>query len=182
MSTVDYNYESNSVGIPQHTTPVSNSPTRKSPVALQRIREVRQQQGVSLRSISRRLNLTIQEIREHEDPQTDLSISDLLKWQQVLEVPLVDLLIDSEGPLSEPVHNRACMLRIMKTARAMQETAHECGAKRLANMLISQLVQIMPELADVSAWHSVGQRRSQDEVGRIVERSIPDNFFNDPPS
>jgi hypothetical protein len=46
-------------------------------------------------------------------------------------------------------------------------------------MLISQLVELMPELKEVSAWHSVGQRRTQDEMGRIVERTIPDNFFGD---
>ena len=178
MSTVDYNYETNGVSLPQHTTPVSEAPN-EAPRQLQRLYEVRQQQGASLRSVSRRLNLTIQEVRDHEDPHTDLRISDLLKWQDVLEVPLADLLVDSEGPLSEPVHNRASMLRVMKTAKAIQETSHECGIKRLANMLVGQLVQMMPELTDVSAWHTVGQRRTQDEVGRIVERPIPDNFFND---
>jgi hypothetical protein len=49
----------------------------------------------------------------------------------------------------------------------------------LASMLISQLVEVMPELQEVSAWHSVGQRRTQDEMGRIVERTIPDSFFGD---
>jgi hypothetical protein len=46
-------------------------------------------------------------------------------------------------------------------------------------MLISQLVELMPELQEVSAWHSVGQRRTQEEMGRIIERTIPDSFFGD---
>jgi len=149
----------------------------KVPSELHRIGEVRMQQGSSLRSVSRKMNLTVQEVREQENSTTDLRITDLLKWQEVLEVPLTDLLIDSEGPLSEPVCERARMLRIMKTAKAIQEGAHNRSIIRLANMLIDQLVEIMPELSDVSAWHTVGQRRTQDEVGRIVERSIPDNFF-----
>jgi len=144
-----------------------------------RIGEVRQQQGVSLRSVARKLNVPIQEAREQEDPDSDLRISDLLKWQELLEVPLTDLLIDTQGPLSEPIGKRASMLRVMKTAKAILESTRSAAGKRLANMLIEQLVQIMPELASVSAWHTVGQRRTQEEVGRIVERPIPDSFFND---
>ena len=121
----------------------------------------------------------MQEVRAQEEPAADLKISDLLKWQEILEVPLSDLLVDTQGPLSEAVSQRASMLRVMKTAKAILESAQDDSIKRLANMLVEQLTQIMPELAEVSAWHTVGQRRTQDEVGRIVERSIPDSFFND---
>jgi len=38
----------------------------------------------------------------------------------------------------------------------------------------------MPELADVAPWHSIGQRRSQTEVGKIAEHPISEQFFNDP--
>jgi hypothetical protein len=121
----------------------------------------------------------MQEVRAQEQPNSDLTLSQLLGWQTVLEVPLADLLVDSSGPLSAPVSQRARMLRLMKTAKALQEASHEPPVQRLASMLISQLVELMPELKEVSAWHSVGQRRTQDEMGRIVERTIPDNFFGD---
>jgi hypothetical protein len=121
----------------------------------------------------------MQEVRAQEQPNSDLTLSQLLRWQTVLEVPLADLLVDSSGPLSAPVSQRARMLRLMKTAMALQEASHEPPVQRLASMLISQLVELMPELKEVSAWHSVGQRRTQDEMGRIVERTIPDNFFGD---
>ena len=175
MSTVEYNFEAHGVNFPERVVPVT-----KSQGTLHRIHQVREQQGISLRSVSRKLNLTAQEIREQEEESTDLRISDLLKWQEILEVPLADLLVDTEGPLSEPVEIRASMLRVMKTAKAIQEATRDRSIKRLANMLVDQLVQIMPELAEVSAWHTVGQRRTQDEVGRIVEQSIPESFFNDP--
>lgn len=170
MSTVKYNFESNGARVPE------SAPAARK---LHRINDVRLQQGASLRSVSRKMDLTVQDIRLQEDAHSDLKISELLKWQEILDVPLADLLIDSSGPLSEPVNNRASMLRIMKTAKAIQETAHSRSVARLTNMLIEQLVLMMPELADVSAWHTVGQRRTKDEVGRIVERSVPDNFFND---
>ena len=83
------------------------------------------------------------------------------------------------GPLSTPVSQRARMLRVMKTAKALAEASHEPPVQRFATMLISQLVELMPELQEVSAWHTVGQRRTQDEMGRIVERTIPDSFFGD---
>jgi hypothetical protein len=94
-------------------------------------------------------------------------------------VPLADLLLDSCGPLSTPVSQRALMLRVMKTVRALEEATHEPPVQRLASMLITQLIEVMPELKEVSAWHSVGQRRTQDEMGRIIERTIPDSFFGD---
>jgi transcriptional regulator with XRE-family HTH domain len=176
MSTIEYNYESNGfeVQIPR-TSPNGSKPVRK----YHRIQEVCNQQGATVRSLSRKMDLSTNEIREQENPQSDLRISDLLKWQQVLEVPLADLLVDSEGPLSEPVSRRARMLRVMKTAKAILETAHDRSVKRLASMLVSQLIEIMPELSEVSAWHTVGQRRTQNEMGRIVDRTIPDNFFNE---
>jgi hypothetical protein len=121
----------------------------------------------------------MQEVREQENPTHDLSLSQLVRWQEVLEVPLADLLVDSSGPLSEPVNQRAQMLRVMKTAKAMEESATEAPIQRLAAMLITQLIAVMPELKEVSAWHSVGQRRTQEEMGRIIERTIPDSFFGD---
>ena len=50
----------------------------------------------------------------------------------------------------------------------------------MATMLEQQLIEVMPELKDVAAWHSVGQRRSHDELGRTAERTLPDTFFTDP--
>ena len=177
MSTVNYDH---SFDTPQvDVSRAIAGSRRQAPRSLHRISEVRQQQGVSLRSVSRRMDMTVQEIREQEDSVTDLRISDLLKWQEVLDVPLADLLVDADGPLSDPVSRRAGMLRLMKTAKAIQEAAQDRSVVRLATMLVEQLVQMMPELADVSAWHSVGQRRTQDEMGKIVERTIPESFFND---
>jgi hypothetical protein len=46
-------------------------------------------------------------------------------------------------------------------------------------MLVEQLVELMPELAHVTAWHAVGHRRSLEEYGRIAERVYPDEAFGD---
>ena len=177
MSTVNYDHGFDAPGV--NVSRAISGSRRQAPKSFHRISEVRQEQGVSLRSVSRRMDQTLQEVRRQEDPTTDLRLSELIRWQEILDVPLADLLVDSDGPLSDPVFRRAAMLRVMKTAKAILESSEDRSVLRLATMLIDQLVHMMPELRDVSAWHSVGQRRTQDEMGRIVERTVPENFFND---
>lgn len=142
-----------------------------------RLAEVRREQGVSLRSMARQMKLDLPTVRREENVATDLKISDLMRWQRVLDVPLADLLVDPGTSLSRPVMERARMLRLMKTASALQEQAATPGIQRLTTMLVQQLKEIMPELEHVSAWHSVGQRRSLDEYGRVAERILRDDFF-----
>jgi transcriptional regulator with XRE-family HTH domain len=151
----------------------SASATRK----LHRVASVRQEQGVSIRTAARQLGHTLAAVRSQESEETDLRISELMRWQQILNVPLADLLVDPGSALSRPVMERARLIRLMKTAAAIRESVKSAGASRLATMLVEQLLEIMPELAEVSAWHSVGQRRSLDEYGRIVERRMRDEWF-----
>ena len=65
------------------------------------------------------------------------------------------------------------MIRLMKTAQAIVEQADSLAVKRFATMLVEQLVEVMPELAEVTGWHSVGQRRTLDEMGQTAMRPIP---------
>lgn len=155
--------------------PIPSRPQRP----LHRIAEARRQQGISVRSAARRMNTSMDQVRRQEDPQCDLSLTDLYRWQEALGVPMVDLLVESNTPLSEPVLTRARLLRIMKTVRAIQETSNTTSVDRFTTMLEQQLLELMPELSDVAAWHSVGQRRAPNEMGRTAERTYPDSFFND---
>jgi hypothetical protein len=147
--------------------------------SLHRIADARRQQGISVRSAARRMHTSMDQVRRQEDPHCDIPLSDLYRWQEALEVPVVDLLIDSNTPLSEPVLTRARLLRIMKTVRAIKESASVVSIHRFTAMLEQQLIELMPELADVAAWHSVGQRRAPTELGRTGERIFPDSFFTD---
>jgi hypothetical protein len=159
--------------------PVPQVPVQAGKRPLHRIADVRRRQGVSVRSAARRMHTSIDQVRKQEDPGCDLMLSELLRWQQALEVPVGDLLVESEAPLSEPVLTRARLLRIMKTVKAIEETATSSSIQRFATMLEQQLIEVMPELKDVAAWHSIGQRRSPDELGRTAERVFPDSFFGD---
>jgi transcriptional regulator with XRE-family HTH domain len=146
---------------------------------LHRIAEVRRNQGMSVRSVARRMGTTMEQVRRQEDPQTDLPLSELYQWHSALEVPVSDLLVESNSPLSEPILTRARLLRIMKTVRALKDSATAVSVLRFATMLEQQLVELMPELEDVAPWHSVGKRRSPDELGRTAERVIPDALFGE---
>ena len=148
---------------------------------LHRIRTVRRQQGISLRTAARHLGANIREIRDQENESADLRLSDLYRWQAALDVPLEELLVESERPLSRPVLERAKMVRVMKTAAAILELAPTTQIARLAKRMVDQLVEMMPELKGVAPWHSVGQRRSADEFGQIVLRRISEHFFDNPP-
>ena len=122
------------------------------------IAQVRQRQGMTLRTVARRWNLEINEIRQMEQPTADLRISELHAWQRLLEVPLHELLVDTEGPLSPPVLQRAQMIRLMKTIVTLRDKSNEPEAKHLIERLLNQVVEIMPELKGVGPWHETEER------------------------
>lgn len=144
-----------------------------------RLAQVRRQQGVSLRRVARALKVDMHEVQRQEQPTTDLRLSDLYAWQSVLDVPMSDLLSEVGEPLSAPVLERARLLKLMKTAAAILEKAESNSIRRMAEMLVDQLVEIMPELEGVSPWHVVGQRRTLDDYGRVVERRMSDFDWHD---
>ena len=142
-----------------------------------RIGEVRRQQGVSVRCAARQLGTDVASVRRQEQPSSDLTLSELYAWQGILEVPVYDLLMDPEMPLSRPVMERARLVRLMKTTAAILEDSKSSSVQLLAERMIDQLIEIMPELKDVGAWHTVGQRRSLDEFGRVFEQRISEDML-----
>ena len=144
-----------------------------------RLAEIRRRQGITRRTVARRLNTDIGTVKSQEQPDADLKLSTLYAWQQVLDVPVSELLVESEEPLSTPVLKRAQLVRAMKTAAAILERSQQPGIKRMATMLIEQLCEIMPELSGVSPWHAVGRRRTQDELGQAALRHFSVDFIHD---
>lgn len=137
---------------------------------LHRLREVREQQGLALRRVAQLMGAESRELRREELPTTDLLLSRLYQWQQALDVPVGELLVDSASMLSAPVLARARLVRIMKTVTALKEKAATTALQALVDSLEQQMLEIMPELSGIHPWQAVGQRRSLEEVGRIAER------------
>lgn len=150
-------------------------------VTLHRIAEVRQRQGVTLRNVARRLGMSLPLVRRQEQPDCDLRITDLHRWQQVLEVPVAELLEEGDGQLSGPVLERSRMVKLMKTAAAIRERTEGEPVARMVTMLIEQILEIMPELSDVTPWHTVGQRRTLDDVGRAGRMVVSEEVFRRSP-
>ncbi len=147
--------------------------------SLHQLGEARRRQGLSARCVAQRLNMSVGEVRAQEAEEKDILLSELYRWQSVLDVPLEELLKDPQDALSPRVMMRARMLRVMKTARALRAQSRSESERRLSKLLISQLIEIMPELKEVAAWPTVGHRRTADEVGRIAEHPVPDDFMNE---
>jgi transcriptional regulator with XRE-family HTH domain len=142
-----------------------------------KISEVRQRQGVTLRNVARRLGIEMAVIRKQEQADSDLRVSDLLRWQKVLDVPLAELLEDGEDQLSGPVLVRSRMVKLMKTAAAIREQVGMGSSNQLVTQLIGQILEMMPELEDITPWHTVGQRRTLNDVGRTARETMPDDLF-----
>lgn len=147
--------------------------------SLQKLNAARRRQGLSVRCVAQRIGRSIGEVRAQEDERADLLVSELYRWQAALEVPIEELLAEPSDALSPRVMMRAQLLKVMKTAMAMRRQARSEAERRLSRLLIEQLLEIMPELKEVTGWPAVGHRRRTDEVGRIGENPIPDDWLHE---
>jgi transcriptional regulator with XRE-family HTH domain len=129
--------------------------------------------------MARHLGITVQEVIRQECKTTDLPLSVLHKWAEALGLPAAELVAEPEDSLSTPLLNRARLVQTMKTAMAILERNGDPQTTRLAQTMVEQLLEIMPELRGVSAWHAVGKRRGLDELGIAAERGLSDEVFMD---
>ena len=143
---------------------------------LHRLGKVRRLQGVSRRLLARHMNVEVAAIRRQEE-SADLPISVLYAWQKVLEVPMAELLSDADENLSQPLLERARLVRLMKTALALLEQADSPAVRSMAQGLVDQLIKVMPELSGISPWHLVGQRRRRDELGVAAMRTLSEDVL-----
>jgi transcriptional regulator with XRE-family HTH domain len=158
---------------------VGNAPPTVVPVPveraipLHRLGEARRHEEVTRRTMAHRLDITVEEVRRQECETADLPLSVLHKWAKVLHVPVTQLVQEADDPLAMPLFNRAQMVLVMKTATTILERAGDLRTKRLAQTMVDQLIEIMPELRGVSAWPTLGKsRRGFDELGSAVERGL----------
>ena len=137
---------------------------------LHRLGTVRQLQGVSRHILARRMNVEVSAVRHQEKETSDVPLRVLYQWQKALNVPITELLVEPADALSQPLLQRAQLVRLMKTAVALAEKANGKVVRELTQTLIDQLIEIMPELQGVTAWHSVGERRTMHELGLAASR------------
>ena len=165
-----------------HAPPEAETEPTSEEQMLHRVREVRKAQGVSRRAAARRLGVEPRQLDAMEQPSTDLPLSAIYHWQQILQVPIEDLLVESEEPLSRPVLERAQMLKLMKTAVTIRNRAKSRAVRHLAEMLVDQLRDIMPDMSEVAPWSSHSEAMSHDGENGFdraqAESEFLDNLLN----
>ncbi|MEN6450505.1 MAG: helix-turn-helix domain-containing protein [Thermoguttaceae bacterium] len=169
-----------------HCATTGTGPPASAPVPaarpLQRLASMRRLQGLSRRTVARRMNVEIEQVRQQECETADVPLSVLYAWQQVLEVPVAELLIEAGDGLASPILERSQLVRLMKTVLAIREQAKQESIRRMAQTMIAQLVEMMPELEHVTPWHAVGRRRRLSELGVAAQRRLAEDVFVDRPS
>jgi transcriptional regulator with XRE-family HTH domain len=145
--------------------------------SLHRLRQVRISERISRRTMASRLDTDVQSVALQEDESADLPLSILYKWREALDVPMAELLVEEGTKLSRPVLWRSQMLRVMKTTRSILEQTKQIGIRRMAENLVEQLIEMMPELKGGGPWPAVGKRRSLNELGQAAWRSFPSSRY-----
>ena len=157
------------MGLPMNVPlpPVKNRPTPPAESRpLQRLAAVRRQQGVSRRTVARRLNIDIEQVQEQERETTDvpLSVCTLAKGAG-----------GATGRVAGPRPARGWTLRsssvrnccgLMKTVRAICEQARQESIRRTGADDGRPTHQDHARTGLMSApWYTVGKRRRLNELG-----------------
>ena len=166
------------VGVDNASTVAAPAAAEDSTNPLHRLREIRSQQDISIRSLSRRMNVPASEVRMQEDPHFDLRLSALYQWQQALGVPASELLVEPGDGLSAPIQLRARLLRMMKTIATILDQPQSDRTTHLIANLKNDILEVMPEVEGVDRWHGSSSDRSGD-IAAAVLRQIDDAFFLD---
>jgi transcriptional regulator with XRE-family HTH domain len=146
---------------------------------LHRLATVRRQQGVSRHAVAHRLKIEVDEVRQQETEDCDLPLSTLHAWRDVLDVPIAELLVEpADGP-SSSILARSQLVRLMKSTRMLLEKAKQDSVRWIAQTMINQLVEIMPELADVGVWNIGGRQRRRSDLGVAASRRLTAEMFVD---
>jgi transcriptional regulator with XRE-family HTH domain len=151
--------------------PPANTPARH------RLAAVRRQQGVSRHAVASRLNIGIEQVRQQEDENSDFPLSTLYAWREILDVPIAELLVEPTDGLPNSVLLRSQLVRLMKTVRTIVEKTKQDSVRWMAQTMINQLVEIMPELADVGVWNIGGRQRRRSELGVAAQRRMASEMF-----
>ncbi len=157
--------------------PVYDEPPSAKPI--HRLSEARRQEGLTKRTIARRLGMSIREVERQESPSADILLSDLYRWKEALGLPVTELLADPDGEASTPIQIRAQLLLIMKTIRSIEQRAHAAPLKRLVETLVTQLLELMPDLKDTAPWPTVGRRRRKRDFGQAFYRRLSSDSLDE---
>lgn len=150
--------------------PAKNAKSRTAP--LHRIDLACRRRGVTVEAAADWLNLEPVKVQKQLEQQTDLKLGQLYDWQELLEAPLSELLIDSDDVLSDPIQAHAELGKLMETAISIKEGSRQASTQRLAIMLIEQLIDLAPELEN-AGLAIPGAAPGTTEEAAVAARAVP---------
>lgn len=148
---------------------------------LHRIGVARQQQGISLRTVARRMQKTVAEVRDQEQGASDLTLSTVYNWCEALNVPVEELLVEPTASFSAPILKRTQLISLMKMALTIGGAAQDPAIRRLAEAMVELLVDIMPELKQIRSTLGSTGMACRGRMGRVAENIVPDTLFESEP-
>jgi hypothetical protein len=122
----------------------------------------------------------MREIRAQEDPSCDLPLTAVYRWQQALNVPAAEILVEPDDRLSAPVNIRARLLRMMKTVITILEEPQPDRTCNLLENLKNDILAVMPEVEHIDRWHGSGGPRDSEDIAAAVLRQVNEELLRDP--
>ena len=174
-------------GVVSQSHPSPHDQAERSDLRRHFILETLKTQGMTLATCAKRLGVSLEEAERQAEPYSNLTLEQLFAWSDALDAPISELL-PFDLTTSDPIRNRALMLRIVKTARQLQNLSRNTTLEYAATSLVDQLIELVPEYAVVEPWSSVGksrvaksegllERRVDSETSKFIEeRSLPPYF------
>jgi transcriptional regulator with XRE-family HTH domain len=111
-------------------------------VHLHRIREAREERGMTRQQAARMLSITLPELERQEDPHCDLTISELRNWTELLGLEIDDLIVDQQVPFPRAALSNQNVSSFLDTVTKMLARSKCPAVKRLAETLTNQLREI----------------------------------------
>ena len=131
---------------------------------LHRIAQVRQRQAISLKSVADSMNIDMREARDQEQPQTDLSLSDIYRWQKALSVSLPEILLPIDRVDRDNVSTTEATIKLAKQlATQLQATVATQEGLELADKLVDLLSAAESESENLDRWTLVQMLEELDQ-------------------
>jgi len=144
---------------------------------LHRLAALRKAKGVSQHEIAARMKTTVEEVQRQERSESDLWLSAIYDWAAALRVPVTELLSVTEQVSQATVLPSDEVTRLLEIAKAIRQEARRPAVQRLAQTLIDQLVEILPDLK--KAGPQAGARRHREGRSGPMRRSLSEGVFLD---
>jgi hypothetical protein len=88
--------------------------------------------------------------------------------------------VDEDAELPNPRLTRQQAQELFQTAQAILRTAGRPGTQRLAQTLVEQIVEMVPELKDARPSSAKNRRKQRTQREVFAPRPLSDKFFIKP--